>query len=195
LLNEKIGSETKKKLSAGNKWHLKYVVFVVIVLVIIASLSVLISSKDEDGFDPTIDEWYKVEPWEVEVCSKWGGGAEPQSYSGSGIRTKSIVSGSETVTLQAQRTSYKLSSNITTFLYEASWYYQPMVGSDSYKVYLVKGTTDKLIYEESTTAQTGDGNYYVVQFDKDPGYDSVLLEYSSGKKLSVTIQKKDVSVI
>jgi hypothetical protein len=197
-LNRKLKAENagSGKMSIFSKHtYLRYAMSAVIALLIIASLSFLISSKDENDFNPRIDAWYKVEPWEVEVCSKWGGGTEAQSYSGSGITTKSIVSGSETVTLQAQRTSYKLSSNTTTYLYEASWYYQPMVGTDSYKVYFVKGTDKEMIYEESTSAQMGDGNYHAVQFNTDPGYDSVLLEYGSGKKLSVKIQKKDVSVI
>jgi hypothetical protein len=99
------------------------------------------------------------------------------------------------VTLQAQMTSYKLSSNVTTYMYEASWYYQPMVGSDSYSVYFASGSGKEKIYEASTTAQTGDGNYHAVQLDKDPGYDKVILEYATDKKLTVDIQKKEVSVI
>lgn len=172
--------------------YLKYALVASFVLLMIVSLSVFISSKDDNDFNPREDSWYKVEDWEVEVCSMWGGGSESQSYSGSGIMTAATTSGFEIATIQGQKTAYRMSSNVTSYFYEVSWYYQPMVGSGSYKVYYANGDDKEIIAEGSATAQMGDGNYNAEQFKSDPGYDYVLIEYgdSFSKSIKSKIQEK-----
>ncbi|MBN2457607.1 hypothetical protein JXB31_00575 [Candidatus Woesearchaeota archaeon] len=161
--------------------------------VLFSVASFVIYSDDDDKFDHRVDNWYDVSDWEVEVCSRWGGGNQPQSYSGPGLTATSIAGNFETVTVQGQKTVTDFRGE-KTYLYEASWYYQPMTGSRSYKVYLMRNSHKKQIYEGSSTAQTGDGNYDAEKYSTDPGYTHILIEYSDSGSLKSEIQLKEVNV-
>ena len=45
---------------------------IITLLLAILLLSSVVYAKSKQ-FDPRMDEWYKVEDWELQVCSKWGG--------------------------------------------------------------------------------------------------------------------------
>jgi len=191
--NQEHGSlQTKLRNSSLFLFFNRKLVLLFIIIALVSITSLIISSKDEDEWDHRIDNWYDVEDWEIAVCSKWGGAGEPQSYSGMGFTATGIASGLETVTLQGQKTVYNIEGQNSSVIYEASWYYQPFVGSKSYRVYLAKGARKELIFEGSSTAQTGDGNYHAEEFSTDPGFTHVLIEYDL-KSLSTRIQEKEVS--
>ena len=66
------------------------------------------------SFDPSVQEWYDVAEWELELCRVWGGTAEAYNV----VNGPTYLS-ETTVTLQGQK-SEKMPDNTT--MYEVAWY-------------------------------------------------------------------------
>ena len=123
----------------------KKIIVGILTLVLITPLS-FVESKDEDllpievrirgshkisDFDPIVDDWATVEPWEVEYCRKWGG--SDQGGVNKGATSKIPIALSQlTVTLQGGKTEYNLTGQ--SILYTASWYIEPVSGEIDYIV-------------------------------------------------------------
>ena len=129
--------------------------------------------------DSTIPEWYSVEEWEIEVCSKWGGTAEAQQHGGKAEGSSFMFD--TTITLQAAKV---LDGNDT--IYEVAWYFRPTDSQQKYEVSLV-GKSTKEIYTGNAQPGTGDSNYHA-EFSKQK-YDSAILRYETGL-LEVPIVEK-----
>ena len=127
----------------------------------------------------TVPGWYRVEPWEIEVCSKWGGTAEAQTYGGTAEGESYMFL--TTVTLQAQRLELEGSS-----VYEVSWYFRPMESPQQYSVMLV-GESTTTVYQGAAQPEFGDSNYYADELEAE--YEHALLKYETGS-LKVPIVRK-----
>lgn len=109
-------------------------------------LFIIVSTKESSSFNPRVDAWYSVEPWELEVCSKWGGTQEAQSGATS---SKVVYLSQTTLSLQGRKQIYTIEGFNKT-LYTASWYLEPL--SDiGYRVEL---TND----DESVSFKISDGD-------------------------------------
>ena len=157
---------------------------IILLLAVLLFVPSFISPKTAD-FDPVVDNWYKVEDWEIEVCSKWGGTAEAQTYSSTA--TGSAYMFSTTVTLQGEKSISGEEENSTnTTLYEAAWYFRPMGSQQEYSV-LFTGDGTETIYEGSASPERGDANYHAEESTKE--YTSVKIKYETGT-LTVPIVEK-----
>lgn len=127
------------------------------------------------GFDYRQDNWYSVEDWEVEVCSKWGGREKTQTHTGGVMSTEFHK---EAATIQGKvKEQYAGDKNI--YIYEISWYLQPMEGSVEYEI-ILKGEEDKKVRTGSASANAGDAGYYATE-NTSNNYDYVVLDYDDGK--------------
>lgn len=127
------------------------------------------------GFDHREDDWYKVEDWEVEVCSKWGGTGQAQTYTGGVMSTEFHK---QAATVQAHlKEHYAGDKNL--YVYEVSWYLQPISGQEKYEVILKGDSTEKKIATGSAPSTAGDAGYYAEQ-NTSVNYTSVILDYESG---------------
>jgi len=89
----------------------------VLILTVMLLFSVIFTASDS-----TIPDWYKVENWEIEVCSKWGGTADAQTHGGSAEGKGYMFQ--TTVTLQGQKYMVEEDGENKT-IYEAAWYFRP----------------------------------------------------------------------
>jgi len=122
--------------------------------------------------DPTIDDWYDVEDWEIEVCSKYGGTAEAQT----GVTAKAQGDAymyQTTVTLQGQK-----SKSGDSYIYETAWYFRPMNEDQEYSIELIGPGVSKEIYKNAATKELGDSNYHAEESNVQ--YDSVKIIYETG---------------
>lgn len=150
---------------------------IILLFILLFSISITYS-------DSTIPEWYKVENWEIEVCSKWGGTADAQ-LGGGGTAEGSSYMFSTTVTLQGQRSTVTEDGENTT-VYEVAWYFRPMDGEQQYSITLM-GSRPKTIYTGSAKPEFGDSNYHAVESDQE--YDSVKIKYETGSLVVPIVEK------
>lgn len=119
-----------------------------------------------------LPDWYAVESWEVEVCSKWGGTAEAQS--GSVTLTTTVYLYDLTYTINAQKTEFP--DNIT--FYEVGYYIQPITSDVEYSVRLKnKATGDKYNITTGATASAVSGSSGFSAFYSNVTYDVAQLGY------------------
>jgi hypothetical protein len=140
-----------------------------VVLAIILLMVPVIVSKD----DNTIP-WYVVEPWEVEVCSKWGGTATAQQNAGTASGSSYMFL--TTITLQGKRTLVRDEGQNKT-IYEAAWYFRPLDKSQEYRIVFI-GNKTKTVYTGKATPENGDANYYAEE--SADSYTDVQIIYQSG---------------
>lgn len=105
---------------------------------LLTALLLIAAIKSSSSFDPRVDSWYSVEPWELEVCSIWGGTREAASDATS---STSIYLSQTTLSLQGRKQTYDIGGFNKT-LYTVSWYMEPLADM-SYRVELVND--DKMI--------------------------------------------------
>ncbi|MBU1946852.1 MAG: hypothetical protein KKC54_07855 [Nanoarchaeota archaeon] len=117
---------------------------------IAVSLLIIVSGSSK------IKDWYEVEDWELDVCSKWGGTEEAQS--GATTSSKFYLS-QTTLSLQARKQIYGLDQiNETKNLYTASWYLEPMEEKE-YKIELI-GASPKTIGSGTASYESPANGYY-----------------------------------
>ncbi|MBU1005166.1 MAG: hypothetical protein KJ561_05025 [Nanoarchaeota archaeon] len=125
-----------------------------------------------------LDDWYEVEDWELEVCSKWGGTEEAQSGASS---SSPIYLSQITLTLQGKKEAYSV-PNATT-LYKASWYLEP-TAKVSYKVELIGNDMSEKIGEGEASYDAPAQGYYADYLDA--GFSYVKMTYG-GKWIQVPL--------
>ncbi|MFW6013721.1 MAG: hypothetical protein ACOCZ6_01530 [Nanoarchaeota archaeon] len=136
-----------------------------------------ISASAYGSFDPRVDDWYEVEDWEIEICSKWGGTGQAERHSGAVMQTPLHEMAT---TVQGEYTEYDSEEEgEKTRIYEFSWYLQPIGGQESYTV-TAKGDEDFVIADGTAAPAFGDAGYHATE-ETDVNYTSVVLEYDSGK--------------
>lgn len=100
-------------------------------------------------------DWYAVEDWELEVCSKWGGTEEAQS--GASYSSPIFLS-QTTLSLQAKKETYDQIENASS-LYKVSWYLEP-IEDINYQVLLRGNESPITIAEGEVTYDQPAQGYY-----------------------------------
>ncbi|MFH1641903.1 MAG: hypothetical protein ABIC04_03305 [Nanoarchaeota archaeon] len=113
-----------------------------------------------------IPNWYPVELWELNYCSKWGGVAE----STAGVQSNEAIFLSQTTfALQGKKEIYNVPDYNKT-LYQASWYFEPFGGSTSYIVHLENETGQYKIGEGSASRTSPGYGFFPTMTDPTNGY-------------------------
>ncbi len=136
--------------------------------------------RDYNYFNPLVDSWYTIQPWELEFCQEWGGTQESKS----GVtKSKAIYLSQTTLSLQGRKQVYEVEGFNQT-LYTASWYLEPLSDMD-YKVELKGGTSEPYTLEEGTAKYTSPAIGYYSDYN-DEGYTMVKMTYD-GEFIKVRI--------
>lgn len=103
-----------------------------------AGLTILIFATyaQEKGIFGSSLPWYVVEPWEAEVCAKWGGAAQQAQSS---VETGITPYGDMTMTAQGKRIKMPTGE----FLYEISYYVESFGATTNYKIDILNSKTQK----------------------------------------------------
>ncbi|HLD89101.1 MAG TPA: hypothetical protein VI894_02745 [Candidatus Nanoarchaeia archaeon] len=141
------------------------------------------------GKDPPAPQkqWYEVEQWEIEYCSKYGGHVSPESSA------EVISSQISQLTATLQGSKKKQSDNTT--LYEVSYYIQPISSSIPYVVEVLgksNGTTINKTISRGTAYPSGTADYEA--FYSEENYNQVRMTYG-GNVLSVELPDYDKAKI
>jgi len=134
--------------------------------------------------DIVIDDWYPIEEWELEVCSKWGGPGESGDYVGEGFGQEQTLA-LTTVTIQAQRSEYEVNGS-PGWIYEVAWYLMIANGEETYKIRLSGEGGARDIYKESAGTE-GSANYQAHESHKE--YDKAKIAFESGTYTVPIIEK------
>jgi len=128
------------------------------------------TARTYNYLNPSVDDWYTIQPWEIEICRQDGGTQNVASdssipgygSSSSGTTTSnSIYLSQNTITLQARKQDYTI-TNFTSTLYEVSWYFEPLQNQSDYSVYLVNG--ESINIGNGTASGINPGAGYYVQY-------------------------------
>ena len=103
-------------------------------LCIFILVSVVIAK--EEGIFKTTLSWYSVEPWESEVCAKWGGRATTAQQA---VEIGITPAGDMTMTVQGKRTKTQPGQ----YLYEISYYLESFGVTTNYHLSLINPTTQE----------------------------------------------------
>ncbi len=146
-------------------------------------LSGIVYAKPKQ-FDPRVEEWYKVEQWELDICSKWGG--TETTLAGAELSTPVYLS-VLTLTLQAE----KIEQPDNTSLYKVTWYIEPAQGEVSYKVELVGNSPISPWQIEQDTARNSNPGvgFYAYYFDINEQLTHAMLTYSNNQFVKVPVVK------
>ena len=147
-------------------------------------LSGIVYAKSKQ-FNPKMDDWYKVEQWELDVCSKWGGTEAAQA--GAEL-SQPIYLSVLTLTLQAE----KVDQPDNTSLFKVTWYIEPAAGEVSYKVELVGNSpiSPWTVQEASTASNANAGvGFYAKYFNITEQLTHALLTYSNNQYVKVPVVK------
>jgi len=160
----------------------KKITILALLIVLISTITTSKSDEQEPSdFDPTIEDWYKVEEWEVEYCKKWGG-EETGAEVNSGATSETTFSLSQTtITLQGESIEYDIENQSN--LYYASWYIEPMYNIE-YKLMFREGNNKYYIQNGTATydePKTGFFSEYINQT-----FTYLRLEYT-GNSLEVPL--------
>ncbi len=134
-----------------------------------------LSASAYGSFDPRVDDWYEVEDWEIEICSKWGGTGQAETRSGAVMQTPLHEMAA---TVQGEYEELEAEEGKTR-IYEFSWYLQPIGGQESFSV-TIKGDEELVIADGTAAPAFGNAGYHAIE-ETDINYTSVVLEYDSGK--------------
>ncbi len=132
--------------------HSSILSFVGIVLVIVSLVSFVVAQ--EKGIFGTRLPWYAVEPWEAEVCAKWGGHATASQET---IDLGITPAGDMTMTVQGKKTKVQTGQ----YLYEVSYYLESFGATTHYHLSFINPTTheNKTITEGTLAPGTGATDY------------------------------------
>lgn len=142
-----------------------------VLLIVLFGLATSVSGS----FDPRVDDWYEVEDWEVEICSKWGGTGQAERHTGAVMQTPLHEMAA---TVQGEFTEHEAEEGETR-IYEFSWYLQPIGGQESFSV-TIKGDEELVIAEGTAPPAFGDAGYHAIE-ETEVNYTTIVLDYDSGK--------------
>ena len=153
-------------------------------LLAIIILSSVVYAKSKQ-FDPEVDDWYKVEQWELEVCSKWGGTEAAQA--GAEL-SQPIYLSVLTLTLQAE----KVDQPDNTSLFKVTWYIEPAAGEVSYQVELIGNSplSPWIVQQSSTATNSNPGiGFFAKYFNITEKLTQAQIIYSNNQFVKVPVVK------
>lgn len=155
----------------------------IMLLLAILILSSVVYAKSKQ-FDPRMDAWYKVEQWELDVCSKWGGTEAAQA--GAEL-SQPIYLSVLTLTLQGE----KVDQPDNTSLFKVTWYIEPAAGEVSYKVELTGNSpiSPWLVAQGTATNSNPGVGFYAKYFNITEKLDKAVLTYSNNQFVRVPVVK------
>ncbi len=144
-----------------------------LILFIILFVNIKISNSRTSDFNPLVDRWYKVEDWELDVCSKWGGAKQAYHYETS--NNNKIYLSQLTLTLQAEKIVYPSNNSV---LYKVSWYFEPAKGEYKYEINLLKngGSSPKQISSGAASYESPAVGSYAEYLNEDYAYAQLVYE-------------------
>ena len=156
---------------------------VIMLIFAILLLTTVVYAKPHQ-FDPTMDAWYKVEPWELEVCSKWGGTETAQA--GAQL-SQPIYLSVLTLALQEE----KVDQPDNTSLYKVTWYIEPAVGEVSYQVQLIGNSpiSPWLVSQGTATNSNPGVGFYAKYFNITEKLTQAQILYSNNQFVRVPVVK------
>ena len=119
--------------------------------------------------------WYAVEPWEEEVCSKWGG----TEFAGQEAVTSGRNFAWSTMTATAQGKKFKTPENY--YLYEVGWYLDSFGQLTDYELVMInpaKADLRYLVDSGSLEPESGTIGYEIYNLTSD--YTHLKLTYTGG---------------
>lgn len=145
------------------------------ILILVSPIALSTMFHFNEDFDPTIQSWYTVEPWEIEYCRKWGGKKSGAGHPGDIPDTKLALS-QLTMSMQGEKMTYdrfgELSNQST--LYRVSWYIEPASeDAINYKLFL-QGETSLEIANGTASNSNPAFGFYAKYINK--SFDSIKLE-------------------
>lgn len=127
--------------------------------------------------------WYQVEPWEEEVCSKWGG----TRFSDQEAVTAGRKIAWATMTATAQAKKFKTPENF--YLYEVAWYLDSYGKLIDYELVLTDPSKPDLrhrIVSGSLSPEAGTMGYEIYNLTDD--YSELVLKYTGGSVTTPIIE-------
>ena len=127
--------------------------------------------------------WYAVQPWEAEVCAKWGGSTQQaQSSIETGITPYSDI----TMTAQGKRIKMPTGE----FLYEMSYYVESFGATTNYKIGMVNPKTqkEKIITAGLLEPNTAQSEYITEYLNE--SYTTVRIVHDRGAIVSPIVEVK-----
>jgi len=145
-----------------------------------------VDSQGNPCFDPTKDDWYKVEDWELDVCRMWGG---PENII-EGMSTYGNFISQLTATLQSEKE--EITDNITVYKY--SFFVMPMKGGEEVTFDInfrdaVNGSTYNIVEKERADASSGAGGYEALVLEEN--FDVIELVMKPGGVLTVPVMQEN----
>ena len=131
------------------------------------------SNSEENAGPPNGLDWYIVEPWELEVCSKWGG---TDTINNAVIGSSATYISQLTITLAGYVTKYPNGDH----LYEVAYYIQPLTNSVDYKIKLYNTSSDESYYVTDgvqTSDSTVGASGYSITSPMNKEYNQVKIGY------------------
>lgn len=149
---------------------IKNIIILVTMFVLLINLSY--SVENDNYFNPKVDVWYSVTDWELDVCRKKAVEGYPNEY----ISTLPYMS-QLTISLQGEKTDYGEEVEEDRYLYEVSYYIQPLEGYVEFAVKLRNSETEKIhkVIRPRSTDEYGASGYKVFYSNED--YDQVQMGY------------------
>ena len=143
----------------------------ILAIIVLLFLTMPLCFAEDDDVDLG---WYEIEDWELAVCQDYWGGSgtiagetgQPAGY-GVDVYSNDII-----ITLQAERSDpIPFNSTHWSYIYEVSWYVQPLWTSVSYEVVVTDlsgNRVDPPIESGSSSSATGYSGYVaLVQSSED----------------------------
>ena len=134
-------------------------------IAIILLANVVVSRPDPSNFNPTVDDWYAVDPWEIDFCRKYGGDTG-ESQGSSGSPPVPVALSQMTVTIQGEVQITEVKDIITNRLYKVSWYIEPPTDDVEYTVVLVGDGEEELELGVGLPFEPGSGYFAEYRDDK-----------------------------
>jgi hypothetical protein len=166
-----------------NKKNFVIAVFLVITVLIVAleakasyTPSDKTSTSEDDANKKYEFDWYAVEPWEVDVCSKWGGITAPEESASGQKNILNQLSQDFVMTLQAQKTV----TPDKKFVYEVGYYLQPTRLEEQivYEIIFKRnGLADKSVASATADMYNNFAGYYLEKLDEN--YTEIIFSYTS----------------
>ncbi len=125
-------------------------------IVLLCALSIMMALILPIAGSQVIQGWYSVAPWEIEMCTKYGGPVYDTSRSQSGVAHRQSIRAT-TVTIQFSKTE-RLDKS---FIYEGAWYIHPITGSQPYTIALLNDTGTLKIAEGDAHFQRPTTSYWI----------------------------------
>ena len=168
----------------------KIIMFILIIL--LSSSALALFGRYEPPWRNDDVGWYDVEDWELAVCSTYGF----QQSSDVSVVVSDVSNSGFIDTVAATVGAKKMLLPDGDYLYEFSWYLQPIVDEISYSVYLDYGKEvrrEELLEQDSAGSITGNAGYETRQ--SSINYTKIRLEtFGSSRYAGFTMEAPVVEV-